>query len=487
MWRWKEAEQNRRGRVTWVAFCLLGATVLAPASRGNQAGPSPAPVGQIGLVKAIGDDLVVRVAWPQDANPDRAVEVRARDAEGGTLATAVSWTQPGTETDIVLDEALATIAARGFQVYITIDAPGVGIAAWRAVRMAYTCSENRVCAFEALSDIDAGPVAIDRRLAEALDRQADQGSSDVLGDALAADPTLLGDVLTLSGQLGPWGDAPTEDCLCFWEGAFRRSPSGTLIMHEHAADDEVLGWYGPAAAMGIGYQTKSYDGAFVWDFEWAQEGKASASLQIRCWRVEPGNSVQIDFVTAAGGTEPQVMSMPRLRDCDRDCGDAEVSLEGDVWGRVAVGAVGGALASAEIRASGVFDTPEGTTIQPLIDSAVSEVAIESPNSVLDLELAPCSVSPNLCSRTVMGRKGGVRLETDIWIEVTESAPARDFWSYASARVEAYRVVAHGEASCTVSGTGRVELTGGVPAESSAFCPGSESALTCGLVVDPWGG
>ncbi|MEM8961504.1 MAG: hypothetical protein AAGD38_08510 [Acidobacteriota bacterium] len=485
----KTSLNTNRPRTRWIGIFLL---VLVLGGTGHivaddeQTGSTTPSLAHIGTVEAVSEDLVVAVTWADSVDLPATATLRASDGNGTVRASQTVVPLPGQTSTVRLIRTLADTAQHGFQFHLSVVSPvDTALAAERPVRVAYVCADE-LCVYRTITGLRAGEVMIDRRLAKALDQQEAADSLDLLGDALTADASLTGAVVTLASQLDSVAAAAKngDGCFCFWESSATLSPETMSWVHHHAAGWEEVAWFGPGAALGLGYQKRAAHPSGEQD----HDGSSEVAMALRCWEIDAWLPVGLGFLHDGDEVTPLVVSQPRARACHRDCPAATVDLDARAIGRTAVGVLGNGRAEAETRVDLAFTDPTGKSVTRIIDLHLEESDITLPDRTAVRIQDACAANPDLCSHTVSGRDAAIRLTSDATIEVPAVPLSSDsVWSLAIARLDDYAIRAVGSATCTTEPVVSIERVGGIPPESPEYCDGGGALPdSCGLVIDPWG-
>ncbi len=233
-------------------LALSGAAAFAARSPEPECRPEP-PDPEMALifgVAADGTDLRFSIDWENDPALPETVDVELRDRNGNLVAQQAATPRADDVTTEILPSALAGFIAHGLEYRIEL---GAGVAQPHPFRVSLDCPLGQDCVFEIDSNVSAQAIVVDPALASVLEALAAAGSPDLLGEALALNPHLTGQIASLALQLRELDSEvgiPVGDCSCMWMIQLIRTPEIEL---RDQPDDDVIETRG-TLGMGASHQ-----------------------------------------------------------------------------------------------------------------------------------------------------------------------------------------------------------------------------------------
>ena len=424
----------------------------------------------IASAESDGTDLVVDVSWSSAGILPAWAELKGVSANGQGAVSITVIPAVGQTTTHLLPSLFADVATDGLQYSLQIaDPSGAALGADYPLRVMLTCSPDDECTFSTVSGIETNAVFTRPELSAALDRQEAYGSSDVLHNALAAEPEIRGDVYGLALEL-PRQLKGSPGCSCYWQSS-QDPPStseGMIPIHKHTSVLELVGWEGPGASFGLGALATGTDWYDMYS------GKSAIALRQRCWQVVDDEVTRVILIAdSSGGWQPVAVTVPVVSSCVHPClNSTSMLFRAEACGTL----------------SALFET--GGLATASIDLEVSLPASGVPPHSLWQETDASGVELEQCSEHPWGLQtwdASLRLDSFGEIDLGPTA-------YGVSRLDSYALDISGTtlASCSEQATAFVHLSDGIPEPSGQYCPlggngdgQSDELLSCGLIIDPW--
>ncbi len=344
-------------------------------------------------------DLIVTIAWEADVDPAPAT-LELHDRLGAVAASKAVQPQPGAVTTEVLPAALAALDVHGLA--YTVEISG-GLAEPSPFHVELVRS-SQGCGLE-MRDFHSDPVLLDPELGAVLTTLADQGSQDLLADALALDPGLECKIVSFAKQLDYLSPGiPTGSCSCPWTGWVIRNPELPDTFWPQGQPRELGGTDGRGAAHYLGAQT--LDGLV----EATVGGETRLAVDLRCWKFSAWTT-QAFSMSLFGGPKTPVRS-PVLMGCEQQCSGQvmhEVNFASSLDALATNLVAGSALATASERVSYAVDDQEVFTSEAAVRAEALPGASQTDAACVDQ--ANTWLRPET-TEAVLEAYGGVSVEAD---------------------------------------------------------------------------
>ncbi len=345
---------NDISRATFMS-CLAFVLAIGPRSPlAAQNCPSelvletPAVIAQ---AEAVGLDLSVTIAWADLPDLPASATLELHDRLDAVVASKLVTPAAGTMKTVLLSAALAAIDVHGLAYTIELSD---GLMEPFPIQVDLVSSAAG-CDLR-VSPIEATPVPLDQELGEILTTLANNGSQDLLADALDSFPNLECKIATLAVALDKLDDRagiPAGSCSCPWTGWTSRDPQEWEGSWSQGPPRELLRFNGPGGIHYLGAQTiEGKVGATV-------SGGTRFGLELRCWKFSAWTT---DTIAVSVSGEPKTpIRSPVLGPCTKLCeGEVlhEIAYEGELDALATSQSAGGALAAASERVSHTIDGQE---------------------------------------------------------------------------------------------------------------------------------
>ncbi len=337
-----------------VLVAILAAPVLAAQETSDDPACSfdrtlPAKVR---WVAASGEDLRVIVDWREDPSlPSRAV-IRLFDEAGSLVTSKRVDTVPGETSDLLLTAALIQVPESGFQYRVAVETQGKHpLAPEHDFRVFLDCTGADGCVYDLANGVKTGSLLIRDDFLPVLDILEAAGSSNILGDVVAAGFGFESQVYSLAWQLDRLdGRIPLGSEPCMWMPAFGGQPEKTesaihivdaLAPLNTFSFQDGAGYFLLAEAMGGQLETPL-----------AAAGQSRVTMDLRCWQIAEWQPVELAMDLPS--TPVLSIRIPVASPSSISCA-ARVESQARLEGKWVAEARGTAEDSAQASADASFD------------------------------------------------------------------------------------------------------------------------------------
>lgn len=290
-----------------LAVVLIASLCLPSLTSAAQTAPTMgADSATILGVEAAASDVLIRIEWSDQIEPDEEVLLSLTDGDGEVVGSAWVQPQPGSVVEEVLAGSLigATNRPQHHDSHLSY-ADGVAVAASYPLQVGLQCDSPETCEYELRGGISAPQmIVLSSQMTEALAEAEAAGVTDLLAWVAQTHPELYGDIFGMQWQMRSLGGTQddTTGCSCFW----------TLQAEKETLDGE--GTCGGSHE--IEYRRSGELSPLL---EEIVSGRSTLTPDVGCWQVAQTES----NVIMIGGSEVPFEGTG-IQSCAMECGGSAV-------------------------------------------------------------------------------------------------------------------------------------------------------------------
>lgn len=462
------------GALFAVAPAVLGQQILCDASSGSSS--------SVNRVAIENGNMVVSIGWASRIPLEPLATIEVRDRGGVVVASRLVSPLDGERSEYQVTNDPAFFENNGYWYSIHLTGLfGVELAP-PLPALVSLCGSSQGCLYSIVQGVGSDGLTMGGGLHQLLENLTNQGSVDLLNDALAQQPQLAEEVYWVADQFFHLlAGVTTHRCFCLWYGETQQSPaemltsyqSGEIPPDQGTPEWQTLSLHGPGSNFGLAGQM--YGGA---EQSLNVSGQSTAGIHLGCWKI---NSWTLK------NWKGLVVKVPSLEPCQNRCGDASISVEAsagsqasaDAWASSDRGAKGETFSRVEFWLD-TFDTPV------LFSEAKAEADRPAGSPIEDpVEDFP---QPSTGAWELQGEDwvaeftswGDFHIGVDLSPQIPESEDPKPQspvpggpWAYGCATSSTYATLV-GNASCTLFSSHKVTLA-----------PAGLTSSQGGLLIVPW--
>ncbi|MCB1035580.1 MAG: hypothetical protein KDD47_17290 [Acidobacteria bacterium] len=334
--------------VFWVTPLGTRSAVLgqSPVCEGEGGEAAPAAISAVFVRE---EKLVLSVSWSQGAALRRPVTLEVLDRRRTVVASRTVEMLPGQHVAYEMTAGQSFFEAHGYWFTARVLDPAGKLLGKQVPALVTFCEPSAGCVYEVVEGVGSQTLAAGSELHQLLEQLVDQGSRDLLHEAISAAPHLDHQIYWLASQLQhlvyPLAGA---ECTCLWQTEYLLNPTaqgqaysfGEALPEMDGPDWEVSSLDGPGsnfllAAQLLGGELGGLD----------VDTDARLALHLQCFKI-----ASWAFASWAG----MAISVPVLAPCLKGCTVASITISAQAESRVSASALAspanGALAAASATA-----------------------------------------------------------------------------------------------------------------------------------------
>ncbi|MCH9651368.1 MAG: hypothetical protein K0U98_24290 [Deltaproteobacteria bacterium] len=472
MKKWKSVLLG--GVLLAVAPAALGQQILCDASSGSSSA--------VNRVVIENGNLVVSIGWASRVPVEPLATIEVRDRGGVVVASKLVTPQDGgrSEYQVTNDPAFFENNGYWYTVHLT-GLYGVELAP-PLPALVSLCGPSQACTYSIVQGVGSDGLAMGGGLHDLLESLTNQGSVDLLNDALAQQPQLAEEIFWVADQFFQLlAGINTNRCFCLWYSETQQNPSemvissqsGDIPSGEDLPEWQTLSLQGPGSNFGLAGQMHGGPEQNLY-----ASGQSSAGIHLGCWKINSWTLQSWKGLT---------IKVPALEPCQTLCSNASISVEAtagsqssaDAWASNHQGARGTTSSTVDFYFN-AFDVPLLSSMAKAVAERPAGSPVEDP-----VENFP---APSTGAWQVEGEDGVAVFSSlgDFQISLdpppvipqseepkSEAPTPAGPWAYGCSTSTTYATLV-GESSCAVYYSHKVTLA-----------PAALTSSQGGLLIVPW--